>query len=200
MNIGVFGGSFDPVHYGHIAMAESAARAAGLERVLFMPAHIQPFKPEAGVSEGRHRLAMLKLALEGRRGLYVTDVELREKGVSYTINSLRTVRGAFPRGTGLFFILGADMYFMLEKWRMADELLREFSFITGARPGSENEQLELYAERLRQLYGTVTVVMENDELDVSSSQIRERIRLGEAVSDCLPAPVERYIHEERLYR
>jgi nicotinate-nucleotide adenylyltransferase len=199
MDIGVFGGSFDPVHNGHMAMAEAAMEAAGLAQVIFMPVCVQPFKIGAGMSGGEHRLAMLELAIKGRDGFSVTDVELARGGVSYTLDSLRAVRDGLPQGTGIFFVLGADMYFMLEKWHMADCLLREFAFVAGARPGSENWRLRLHAERLRRLYGTRTALMENGGLDISSSDIRDRIRRGAPIDGCLPAPVERYIYENGLY-
>jgi nicotinate (nicotinamide) nucleotide adenylyltransferase/ribosome silencing factor RsfS/YbeB/iojap len=199
MRIGVFGGSFDPVHEGHMAIAESALAEASLDLLLFMPVHIQPFKRDAAMSGAVHRLAMLRLAAAGDGRFAVTDVELENRGVSYTLNSLREIRRGFPEGAEVFFLLGADMLLMLEKWYHAEELLREFSFIAGLRPGSEDADAARSAERLRRVYGARILLMKNRRLDISSSDIRRRIEAGERGIDGLPPAVEAYIRENGLY-
>jgi nicotinate-nucleotide adenylyltransferase len=198
MRTGVFGGSFDPVHNAHLAVAARAAEAAALDRMLFMPVHAQPFKLGANMSAGEDRAKMLRLALKGDDRMEVTDTELARRGVSYTIDSLRAIRDGAGRGEEIFFLLGADMLLMLEKWYKADELLREFSFIAARRPGSDDGVARM-AEDLRGRYGTRVILMENDRMDISSSEIRRRVRMGEGITGLVPASVEKYIYEKGLY-
>jgi nicotinate-nucleotide adenylyltransferase len=184
---------------GHLSVADAAARAAGLDMLMFMPAHVQPFKAGAAAAPGVHREMMLRLALEGRPGFSVTDVELRAKGVSYTLNSLRAVRAGLPEGADVFFVLGADVFTMLDKWYRSDELLREFSFIAAARPGEDMAAFAGFAAMLRARWGTEVVLMDNPPVDISSSEVRERVRRGESVAGMVPAAVEEYIYENGLY-
>jgi nicotinate-nucleotide adenylyltransferase len=200
MRIGVFGGSFDPVHKAHIAIAERAAEAAALDRLLFMPVYAQPFKPGADLSDGAHRMEMLRRACEGDARFGATDAELARGGVSYTIDSLRAIRDDGARRGEIFFLLGADMLLMLEKWYKADELLREFSFIAARRPGDGNENPERCVEGLRLRYGTRVILMDNPPMDVSSSEIRRRVRMGENIGGLVPASVGEYIDAKGLYK
>ncbi|MDR3294881.1 MAG: nicotinate-nucleotide adenylyltransferase [Clostridiales Family XIII bacterium] len=198
MKIGVFGGSFDPIHNGHLRIAENAFAEAGLDSLLFMPVYMQPFKIGKTMCAPARRLEMLRLALQGKPEFSVTGVELRERGVSYTIHSLRTIRAQSPADAEIYFLLGADMLLMLEKWKLAAELLREFSFIVAARPGSDS--VEPFAAYLSDTYGTRILHMKNELLDVSSSDIREKVRQGKKIRGLVPKAVEEYIYENGMYK
>jgi nicotinate-nucleotide adenylyltransferase len=197
---GVFGGSFDPVHNAHLAVATRAMEAAALDRMLFMPVYAQPFTLGASLSDGAHRMEMLRLALAGDARFGVTDTELARGGVSYTIDSLRAIRDGDAPAGDIFFLLGADMLRMLEKWYKADELLREFSFIAARRPGAGNEDITACVEHLRLRYGTRVILMDNPLMDVSSSEIRRRVRMGEDIRGLTPASVGEYIDAKELYK
>jgi nicotinate-nucleotide adenylyltransferase len=196
--IGVLGGTFDPVHYGHLLLAEGAERAAFLDKVLFMPTHIQPFKQDARVTDDADRVAMLRLAIAGDEKFEVTDVELKRGGVSYTIDSLRRLHAEYGEAEAKwFFIVGADMYLSLGKWREHDSLMREFAFVVGRRPGQY--RTEEATERYRREYGTAIVTADNAWADVSSTEIRRRVASGEDIGGLTPDPVIRYIEEHGLY-
>jgi nicotinate-nucleotide adenylyltransferase len=197
--IGVLGGSFDPVHCGHLLLAEAAIEQAGLDRVLFMPTHVQPFKQDAAVSPAEDRLAMLTLATADNEKLGVTRVEIDEAGVSYTILSLRKLREEADAADSIWFILGADMFVNLHKWYLKEELLTEFSFVTGLRPGADRTAFDACAADLSARYGTKIVVIENRQFDVSSTEIKQRARDGRSIRYLVPDRVREYIDERRLY-
>jgi nicotinate-nucleotide adenylyltransferase len=201
MRIGVLGGTFDPVHFGHLLLAEGAARAASLDRVLFMPAHIQPFKQDVRTAGDDARMEMLRLAIADDDRFGITDVELARGGVSYTIDSLRRLRGEGPGGPGdeWFFIVGADMFPNLEMWKERDRLLREFSFVVGRRPGCAEEQTEAAAERFRAAFGTEIIMADNTRAEISSSEIRRRVAAGESARGMTPDAVIACIAERGLY-
>jgi nicotinate-nucleotide adenylyltransferase len=193
MRIGVFGGSFDPIHLGHLAIAERARVAAGLSKVLFMPASVQPFKRDVAFSPDDERMEMIALATRENPHFEATDVELDRGGVSYTIDSLRELRAGLPVGDELAFILGTDMFLMVEKWRSADELLSEFCLIVGARPGCDNDKAEAHAERLRGTYGTRIDMVGSSEMLLSASDIRKRLSAGDSLRYLVPEDVRRYL-------
>jgi nicotinate-nucleotide adenylyltransferase len=200
MRTGVFGGSFDPVHNAHLAIAERALAAAALDKLLFMPVYAQPFKLGAGLSDGARRMDMLRLALRGDARFDAVDTELARGGVSYTIDSLRAIRDGGEERGEIFFLLGADMLLMLEKWYRSDELLREFSFVAAHRPGSDEGDVERCAAELRRRCGTRVILMENAPMDISASEIRRRVRTGESIEGLVPASVGEYIYENGLYK
>ncbi|MDR2296440.1 MAG: nicotinate-nucleotide adenylyltransferase [Clostridiales Family XIII bacterium] len=199
MRIGVFGGSFDPVHNAHLAVAERAFAAAALDRLLFMPVHDQPFKRGAGLSAGARRMDMLRLATRGDARFGTADTELARGGVSYTIDSLRAIRDEGAAGDEIFFLLGADMLLMLEKWYEADALLREFSFIAAYRPGSDAGEVRRCVAGLRRRFGTRVILLDNAPMDLSASEVRRRVRAGESIKGLVPASVGEYIYENGLY-
>jgi nicotinate-nucleotide adenylyltransferase len=145
-------------------------------------------------------MEMLLLAIHGDERFGVTDTELARGGVSYTIDSLRAIRDGGAETGEIFFLLGADMLLMLEKWYKSDELLREFSFIAARRPGKGEDDFELCAERLRERCGARVIIMDNPKEDISSSDIRARVRAGESIEGLVPASVGKYIYENGLYR
>jgi nicotinate-nucleotide adenylyltransferase len=203
MRIGILGGSFDPVHHGHLGVARAVADALALDRVLLMPAAQAPLR-EAGVRvTGAQRAAMLRLAVEelaereGERRLEVDETELRRGGVSYTVDTLRTLREA--RATDEFtWMVGADQLARLGSWREPVELARLAEWAAYARPGYAWGALPdpgVAGLRVRRVEPAAGALW-----DVSSSEIRARLARGEDVRGHLPDKVVEYIRETGLYR
>jgi len=187
--IGLFGGSFDPVHLGHLLVAQAACEELGLDRLYFVPAAQSPFKPESAPAPAELRLRMLRLALAGCPHYEVDDQEIRRGGVSYTIDTVRSYAGRFP-GAQLFYLIGADHVAQLPKWREAHELARLVEFAVIPRPGS-NPVVAQPPFRLQPLRGF--------PLGVSSSQIRSRVRSGLPIQALVPAAVAEAIFQSKLY-
>ena len=195
LRIGIFGGTFDPVHMGHLLFAEAAREKAELSSVLFMPAHIQPFKQGEWVLPDDDRLRMLRLATADNPGFGVTTVETEKGGVSYTIDSLRELRErALREGkASLCFIIGADMFLNIKKWKDADALIREFDFVVGARPGYDGEAAALLAAELRASHDAHIKIIANPQIELSSTEIRAHIKNGESIRYHVPECVRRYL-------
>lgn len=197
-NIGVLGGSFDPVHLGHLSLAKDALIQGKLDSVIFMPAYRQPFKLQKQMSSDIDRLAMLREAVATVPAFEVSDWEIQRKGISYTYLTLRGIRLNHPESK-LFFITGTDTFLKIHLWKNADELLRENSFIIGHRPGYRDQELLSRADELRGALGIDIRVISNTRLDISSTGIRRRVSMGEPISTLVPESVERYIVEHGLY-
>ena len=197
--IGILGGTFDPVHMGHICLAEDAARQEGLDRVFFVPARLQPFKLEKHVSSGDDRLAMLRIATKGLAYAEVSEIELDSEGISYTYLTLREFRKRCGDDGEIYFITGTDAFLGIEKWMNSEELLTSYSFIVGTRPGYRQEELEECIEGLRKRYPAKIVNIENRLHDISATEIRRRIHDGRDTEGMLPPGVEEYIREKDLY-
>jgi len=197
---GLIGGTFDPVHIGHISLASDAMNQACLEEVIFMPAGHQPFKLDKKISSAKDRIAMLNLATEGKPGMVVSDMETDIDDISYTYRTLDAVREKLGSEYRLYFITGTDSFLKMETWRNADELLKNNSFIVGSRPGYRIDELDECIRRLEHKYGTETILLKNRRFDVSSTEIRNRAEHGESLSGLVPENVERYIKEHGLYR
>ena len=212
--IGIFGGTFNPVHSGHVrAAAEVQARFA-IDRVLFVPSFIPPHKETAEVASPRDRMAMVELALRRYRRLVASPIEIEAGGTSYSIVTLNKV-GALHPGARIFFILGADAFRDIETWREWRRVLEGCRFIVTTRPGSRlTEARDALAEEYRS--GVLEVrpssrlgeaVLEAfriflapiDAVDVSSTEIRARVRSGRPLRGLVPVLVERYIREHGLY-
>lgn len=189
MKLGLFGGSFDPVHLGHLLMAQSAREEIGLHRLFFIPAAQSPFKTDSQHAPAETRLQMLRLALAGKTCSEVDDQEIRRGGTSYSIDTLRDYTRRFPQAE-LYYLIGADNVANLPKWRDAAELARLAEFIVIPRPG---EAAVLFPPpfRGRTLTGF--------PLAVSSSQIRARVKARLPVEQLLPAGVAEAIRNKRLY-
>ena len=198
--IGILGGTFDPVHYGHIALAEDAVREADLHEVVMIPARIQPFKQDREYASGEDRFNMLALAAGKNDHVTVSKYELEQEGVSYTYLTLRHMQEFFGEDTRLFFITGTDSFLKLDTWMNAPELLTNYAYIIGTRPGYRQDEYEEALERITSAYGTEVISMNKTELDISATQIREMVASGKDISDLVPPEVERYIREHGLYR
>ena len=193
MRVALFGGSFDPIHRGHVAIATAAADEFGLERVLFAPTGRQPLKPEGASASFADRVAMAKLACAGNVRFEVSEVDApREDGeANYTVETLERLKREMP-GAELFVIVGADSFRDLPRWREPERLLRLAEWIVVSRPGFRVEESAGAMERVRVLGGV--------HVDVSATELRARLERGEDCSDVLPAGVMEYIRGHELYR
>lgn len=189
MKTGLFGGSFDPVHLGHLLVAQAAIEELALARLFFIPAAQSPFKPENHPAPAAERLRLLRLALAGKPNCEVDDQEIRRGGVSYTIDTLRDYASRFPQAR-LFCLIGADNIESLPKWREAAELARLAEWVVIPRPGQVPVGFPP-PFRGRVLTGF--------PLGVSSSQIRARIKAGQPIEHLVPTAVSEAIRNNRLY-
>jgi nicotinate-nucleotide adenylyltransferase len=187
--IGLFGGSFDPIHLGHLLVAGTAREELGLTRLFFIPAAQSPFKPESKPAPGRERLRLLRLALAGEAWCEIDEQEIQRGGVSYTIDTVRDFARRIPESER-FYLIGADNVAQLPRWREADELARLTSFVAIPRPG-EIEITFPAPFRGRLLKGF--------PMAISSSQIRARIKAGQPVDHLVPPAVAEAIRNSRLY-
>lgn len=190
--IGVFGGSFDPVHRGHLFVAQLAREAAGLDRILFVPAAHPPHKAGAVLAPAAHRLAMLRSALEDESGTGVSTVELADGGPRYTVDTLAALRDEHP-GAELAFILGMDSLGDLPGWREPERILAETEVIAVDRPGCPVPEVPAgWRKRVRMVTG--------NPFAVSATAVRSRIAAGLPVRHLVTAGVEAYILQHGLYR
>ncbi|MGQ9824425.1 MAG: nicotinate-nucleotide adenylyltransferase [Desulfotomaculales bacterium] len=196
--IGLMGGTFDPVHHGHLVAAEEARYQFSLERVIFIPAGRPPHKVSREISSARHRLAMTKLAIESNPFFDLSTVEIDRPGLSYTINTVRDMRRIYPRAE-FFFITGADAVLEILSWKHIDELLDKCNFIAAKRPGYRLGKLRDKLPGISEVQFGRIAVMEVPALAISSTDIRERVRMGRPIKYLLPESVEKYIREHGLY-
>ena len=196
MNTLCYGGSFNPIHHGHLRTIEAVARAKGFDRVLLIPTAQPPHKPaSADLAAAPDRLAMGQLAAQEFPNLFsVSDIEIKRAGPSYTLDTARELRLAGMKTVN--WLIGADMVNILPKWHQAQKLLEEVNFIVMARPGWTFEWAQL-PEAFQILKEQI---VQAPLMDISATQIRTRIKNGEPIDGLVPAPVVRYIHERGLYR
>jgi nicotinate-nucleotide adenylyltransferase len=189
MKLGIFGGSFDPVHLGHLLVAQAAIEELGLERLFFIPAAQSPFKPENKPAPDAARLQLLRLALAAQSNCEIDDQELRRGGVSYTVDTLRDYAKRFA-GAELFYLIGADNVPKLNEWREPAELARLAEFVAIPRPGGAAAVFPP-PFRGRRLRGF--------PFGVSSSEIRARVKAGLPIENLVPAAVAEAIRNGQLY-
>jgi nicotinate-nucleotide adenylyltransferase len=188
--IGLFGGSFDPMHLGHLLVAQAAREELELTRLFFIPAAQSPFKPESQPAPESERLRLLRLGLAGQAWCEVDDQEIRRGGISYTVETVREYVRRFPEAR-LFYLIGADHAAQLPKWRQAEELARLAEFVVIPRPGMGAEAPLPPPFRGRTLAGF--------PLGVSSSQIRGRVKAGLPIETLVPSAVAEAIRNKQLY-
>ena len=195
---GIYGGSFDPIHIGHVALADSAVRECGLDKLIFMPAFISPFKQDRKVTDGHDRCGMIEAALKVNSAFCLSRYELNKKGTSYTIETLRHWDDLLDGD--LYFVLGFDSAVQVNTWYEGEEILRNYHLITARRPDTDYSEGMRIIESFREKYGADITVMEMPPVDASSTNIRNLIKEGKPITGLVPPGVEEYIIEHQLYR
>lgn len=213
--VGILGGTFNPVHLGHLRAAEDAVRRFGLDEVLLVPSYIPPHKNLGDIAPARDRLRMLELACAGRAWCLPSDIEIKARGKSYSILTLKKLKRLYPQAW-IFFILGADAFVEIETWKDHEDVLRQCLFIVTSRPGTSLDAAAgVLGGRLRERMRTIgpddrpdeamfesgrVFLMPFEALDVSSSDIRRRLKAGAPLTGLVPKAVEDYLHHHRLYK
>jgi nicotinate-nucleotide adenylyltransferase len=196
MRLGLMGGTFDPIHYGHLLIAEEARQVLRLDRVEFVTAADPPHKPGKAACSAEHRYAMVVLATASNPFFHASRREIERSGPSYAIDTIESYRRDHP-GAEIVFITGADAILEILTWHRAAEVIRLATFVAATRPGYDLDALQrtLPAEFLTQIR-TLTA----PGVDISGTQIRERVREGKSTRYLMPEAVEAYIMKEGLYR
>lgn len=197
--LGVLGGTFDPIHFGHLDAAAAAREALSLDEVLFVPAHDPPHKPIDPRASAFHRFALVSLAVSECRGCRVSDMELTREGQSYTVDTLRALHADGWQPSQLFFILGADAFAEIATWRAFPEVLDAANFAVVTRPGTAIEQALGATFAPRREGGTRVIPVEAQTRDISSTTIRERLEQRQPIDDLVPRSVARHILTHQLY-
>ncbi|MCL1877872.1 MAG: nicotinate-nucleotide adenylyltransferase [Defluviitaleaceae bacterium] len=195
--LAVMGGTFDPIHNGHIAVASAVLQEFKPRRVLFVPGGQPPHKPDIPVSDGEHRFNMTLSAICENPAFDASRMEIDRKGPSYTVDTIAALRKICPAGAKIFFIIGADALMEILSWHGAEKLLSLCEFIAVHRPGYELEKK--YVKNLREKYGAVVHIFEGPLLEISGTQIREKFAAGQAVGGLVPRVVEDYARTHALY-
>lgn len=197
--IGIMGGTFNPIHYGHLLICEHIREEFSLEKVLFVPAQIPPHKGSDGLIGTEHRMAMVELAVSSNPWFELSDVEMKMEGPSYTVETLKILTEEYGKDNRLCLIIGADSLVQFSTWKRYEEILRMADLIVARRPDTNNRLLDMTIDRLREEHGARIHVSSTDIYDFSSTRIRNRVKNGLSVKYMVPETVERYILEHGLY-
>lgn len=210
--VGILGGSFDPIHLGHLRSAEEVREALRLDRVAFVPVNQPPHKPARRLADGRSRLAMVKLAIADHPAFEASAIEIDRGGTSYSIDTLEAFAAAEP-GADFFFILGIDAFREIQTWKDVTRIFEMASFVVTSRPPAlVDRSIDhlLVAARNAFCYDNATLSYRHHSgnrlhflpitgIDISATTVRQRVGRGRSIRYLVPASVERYIHEHQLY-
>lgn len=196
--VGIMGGTFNPIHNGHIALAKRAKEALELNEVLFIPTGKSYMKRNLPVLPGEVRLEMTRLAVEDEDCFSVSRIEVSREGNTYTYETLAELTKLHPEAS-FYYLVGADTLFSMEKWVCPEKIFSNCTVVCVARDGSSSEELIKKAEQLKQEYEARIVILSFEEVDISSSEIRAKRTRGESIDDMVPSAVSDYIYANGLY-
>lgn len=188
MKIGILGGTFNPVHLGHLILAEEVRERLGLNKVIFVPAYLPPHKDNSDIAPANERMKMVKLAISGNSYFCVSDVEIRRDGRSYTIETIKEFKIKYPQDE-LYFIIGSDLLKYLDDWKDLSQIIAMVKFVAATRPGYPLEKIPSHI---------TTVAIR--AVDISGFEIRKAIKENKSFRYLVPEAVNKYIVKKRLYR
>lgn len=198
MDIGVLGGTFDPVHVGHLIIAEEARIRLGLSQVVFVPAGQPWLKQDSDISSGEHRLEMIRLAIAPNAFFRASTVDLERPGPSYTVDTLADLKRELGQEGNLYFILGLDALAGLPTWKEPQKIVELCYLVAAKRAEAMDVDLDSLERSIPSISSRV-IILDNPLIDISSSDIRQRVAEGKSIHAMVPDAVERYIREKRLY-
>lgn len=196
--IGILGGTFNPIHMGHLIIAENAYDECHLDEVWLMPAHIPPHKQGQYILADELRLAMVQCAVADKPYFKVSDFEMKLDAVSYTANTLGLLREMYPENE-YYFIMGADSLYGIETWYKPEEIFARASILVAARDQASLYDINNKAKILRKRYGADIYIMSVPKIEISSTAIRERVAAGRSINYFVPDPVRDFIYKNRIY-
>jgi nicotinate-nucleotide adenylyltransferase len=198
--IGILGGTFNPVHKGHIKLAQVALEKFDLDFVIFVPSGVPPHKPPEGIAPKMDRLRMLKLALEGKKRVFISTAELNRPGYSYAVDTFSLLKKKYGAGTELYYIMGMDSINDILNWKKPLELFKLCRFIVVTRPGAKIRTFKRLAKFPPVKDNMDKIDLIEARFDIASSEIRERVKRGKTVARLVPPKVLRYIERTGLYK
>jgi len=186
--IGIIGGTFDPVHNGHLYLARKMLSILHLDKIFFVPSYLPPHKKDIKIIPARHRLNMVKLAIRNNKRFEVSNIEIKRKGTSYSVITLKYFRRIYGPRAEIFFIAGSDLLSELHKWKDLKKIFELCRFVVVERPGF----------KIKKTFKNL-IIKRIDAMDISATQIRRMLKKGEDVKGLLPPEVIRYINRHHLY-
>ncbi len=199
IKIGITGGTFDPIHYGHLIIAENIRYTIGLDKIIFVPTGMPPHKKHLNVTSSADRLTMVKKAVHSNPHFEVSSVEIEREGYTYTIDTIKHFKRIYGEKAQLYFITGADVVKELTTWKNFEVLFGLCKFVVGLRPEYVDESFYNEIEFLKTKYNADITVADIPMVQISSTDIRKRIQEGRSIKYLLPECVEDYIYKNKLY-
>lgn len=196
MKTGIFGGAFNPVHNGHLALARHYIKLLSLDRIIFVPTALPPHKTSDDLIDGKDRINMLNLALGDNKSFLVDDCEFHRTGKSYTVDTLAYLKNKYPNDE-FYLIIGEDQYVCFDKWYKFDEIIKNATVVTAARHSDKYDELCEFKKANGFMQNSI--VSDFEVIELSSSQIRKMIFDGDDISGLVPDKVKEYIKENNLY-
>lgn len=194
---GIIGGTFDPIHFAHIYIAETAKEKLNLQKIIFMPAGSPPHKVNMRITEASLRFKMVKAAIEGKDGFEVSDYEIQKEGKSYTYETLQYYQKQVEE---IYFITGADCLMDIEKWKNVDDIFRNSKLVVVTRPGFDQHTLIEQKNKMEKKYNGNIILLQVEGKEMSSTEIRRYIKEDKNIQEFLPNKVKNIIDKEKLYR
>lgn len=197
--LGIMGGTFNPIHVGHLLLAEAALTEVNLDGVMFLPSGQSYMKEEDRIVDAKYRLEMTHLAICDHPSFFVSDIEIKRRGNTYTCDTLSQIKQLHPK-TELYFIMGADCLFSIENWKNPEQIFEACTILTTVRDEADYAQLNEQAQKLKDKFQAKIIILPFLKTEISSTTIRERIAQKKSIRYMVPKAVYAYIEENKLYQ
>ena len=198
MKIGVLGGTFDPIHHGHIIIGEFARISMDLDKVIFIPSGRHPFKDNKEITDPKIRCKMVELAIESNPYFEISTIEIEKAGINYTIDTIRDLKDQY-KDAEIYFIIGSDILFEIEQWKEFEELIKLCKFILFIRRDKDKEKISKMIQKLEREYNMNIKPVNAPISPISSTEIRQRVKEGKSIKHLVRDNVEGYIMENKIY-
>ncbi len=196
----IMGGTFDPIHFGHLAAAEAVKEELHCDKIIFIPSGNPPHKKKRELSDTIHRYTMTVMAVNSNPNFEVSNIEISRNGYTYTLDTVKQLLDYYSDNVELLFITGADAILEVETWYKVEELLKLCSFVAVTRPGYDKSKLEQKLEYLESKYNSSLYSIDVPGLNISSTDIRKRVKEGRSIKYLVPESIEQYIYKNKLYK